>query len=147
MTSSRCLVFEISKIFASLRWCNYLYTMTEFEYWLLGTMIGLDLLMVWAFVRLHTTPKIMDGYAGEDRILNDQEIDKLVSHLLAESSLIILSTMTFLEPMLYKYLNYKYEDTTKLIFGATFCGSVAYAIAKHTMKSKVKAPSNPPQQT
>lgn len=112
-------------------------------------MIGLDLVFILAFVRIHTTPTIQRGYAGTDQTLDDSEVDKFISHVLAECSLICLFTICLLEPMLFKHLNYKYDDTTKLIFGATFCGSVAYAIAKHTVKARIKTTpppaDNPPQ--
>ncbi len=111
--------------------------MLEYEYYLLCITITLGLFFKVIFIIIHSHVWTRGGYAGLNQKLEPHEVDKFISHILAEGSFLVLFYISMLEPLTVKYTNFHYTYETKFIFGSTFVGSILYGVGGY-IKQKLK---------
>lgn len=112
--------------------------MIEYEYWHLILTIYIGLFFKVIFVIIHSHVWTRGGYAGLNQKLEPHEVDKFISHVIAEGSFLVLYYISMLEPLTVKYTNFHYTYETKLIFGGSFVGSVLYGVSGYLSKLKKK---------
>ncbi len=108
--------------------------MNEYEYYLIGLTVYIGLFLKVVFVIIHSHVWTRGGYAGLNLKLEPHEVDKFISHVLAEASFLVLFYISMLEPLTAKYTNFHYGNETKWIFGSTFVGSVVYGVGGYLRK-------------
>lgn len=108
--------------------------MSEYEYWHIGITIYLGIFFKVIFTVIHSHVWTRGGYAGLNQKLEPHEVDKFISHVLAEGSFLVLLYISMLEPLTVKYTNFHYTYETKLIFASTFVGSVLYGVGGYVSK-------------
>ncbi len=110
--------------------------MNRYEYWLMSITIVLGIFFKTMFIIIHSHVWTRGGYAGLNDKLEPHEVDKFISHIIAESSFLVLFYISMLEPLTVKYTNFHYTHETKLIFASTFVGSVLYGITGYIRRLK-----------
>lgn len=110
--------------------------MIEYEYWHLVITLYLGVFFKVIFVIIHSHVWTRGGYAGLNQKLEPHEVDKFISHVLAEGSFLVLLYISMLEPLTVKYTNFHYTYETKLIFASTFVGSVLYGVTGYISRLK-----------
>ena len=72
------------------------------------------------FIVIHSHVWTRGGYEGKDHTLELHEVDKFVTHILAEASFVSLFVICMLEPLVVKHMRFIYTTETKVMFTLAF---------------------------
>lgn len=108
--------------------------MSEFEYWYIGMVSISTALFSTVFIVLHSHVWVRNGYSGINQVLELNEVDRFVAHVISEVCLVMMWLLITFEPLIYVHTQYQVSLESKLMLSGGFLGSGLYVVFRGKLK-------------